>query len=199
MILADKIYGLVLTGGHSTRMGSDKGLIDYHGQPQRDYLFHLLKQVCGEVYYSIRKDQRDAFLRKNVIIDVEEIKGPLAGMISAYNSYPNVAWLVLACDLPFVDIKSITELIQGRDSSKYSTAYAVDQDSLPEPLFAIWEPRGLHAASDFVLNKSISCPRKVLMNCDIKLVFPDREYLLLNANSQEDFLFAKKKIANDGF
>ncbi|MFT5737968.1 MAG: molybdopterin-guanine dinucleotide biosynthesis protein A, partial [Maribacter sp.] len=38
MISNAKIYGLVLAGGKSTRMGVDKGLITYHGLPQRDYL-----------------------------------------------------------------------------------------------------------------------------------------------------------------
>ena len=60
MILAGKLYGLVLSGGRSTRMGKDKGLINYHGIPQRDYIYNLLNEVCDETYMSIRKDQVDS-------------------------------------------------------------------------------------------------------------------------------------------
>lgn len=197
MISKDEIYGLVLVGGKSTRMGIDKGLIEYHGQYHREYLYQILKKVCEKVYFSIRSDQEDDFSKKNIVFDVEGMKGPLAGMISAHHLHPNLPWLVLACDLPLIDTESVKKLIKERDSSKQSTAYAVNSDSLPEPLCAIWEPSGLKIAADYSLTKNINCPRKVLMNCDVKLVFPENEHLLLNANSQEEFLFAKTKIQKD--
>ena len=34
--------GLVLSGGQSSRMGTDKALIDYHGIPQYAYVYDLL-------------------------------------------------------------------------------------------------------------------------------------------------------------
>ncbi|NNE77041.1 MAG: NTP transferase domain-containing protein, partial [Pricia sp.] len=54
MIIGPKIYGLVLAGGKSSRMGKDKGLIPYHGMPQREYLYHLLGRVCDKTFLSIR-------------------------------------------------------------------------------------------------------------------------------------------------
>jgi len=53
------LNGLVLAGGKSTRMGTDKGLLNYHGQAQRYYLFNLMQQVLGkdaEVFLSVRAE-----------------------------------------------------------------------------------------------------------------------------------------------
>ena len=57
MTSIDKLYGLVLSGGKSTRMGTDKGLITYHGIPQREYIYKLLEEVCDATFLSIRDDQ----------------------------------------------------------------------------------------------------------------------------------------------
>ncbi|WP_337251646.1 molybdenum cofactor guanylyltransferase [Maribacter halichondriae] len=96
-----KIYGLVLSGGKSSRMGTDKGLIDYHGAPQREYLYDLLSQVCERTFISLREEQESELpARMQTIIDLNEFKGPYNGLLSAHKKFPDVAWLVLACDLP---------------------------------------------------------------------------------------------------
>ena len=51
------LYGLVLAGGRSTRMGQDKSLISYHGKAQREYMADLLGQWCSRTFISCRGDQ----------------------------------------------------------------------------------------------------------------------------------------------
>jgi len=75
MISNAKIYGLVLSGGKSTRMGEDKGLISYHGIPQRDHLYQLLNQDCDTTYLSIREDQKEEIAAEiNTIVDKNEYR-----------------------------------------------------------------------------------------------------------------------------
>lgn len=190
-----QLYGLVLAGGKSTRMGTDKGAITYHNIPQRDYLYNLLDQVCDATFYSIREDQKKEFSSTtNVIVDENKFKGPYNGLLSAYNTNSNVAWLIVACDLPLLNVAALEQLKQERDISKLATAFATKESKLPEPLCAIWEPSALKASIDYLNNGNGSCPRKFLINADVKLVFPEQDQVLLNANSKEEYEVALQKI-----
>ncbi len=198
MILNDKIYGLVLAGGKSTRMGQDKGLLTYHGKPQREYLYEMLSSVCEKTFMSIRKEQApEISTNLNVIIDKDEYKGPYNGLLSAHKTHSDAAWLVLACDLPLMDVSSLKELIASRNLNKnpLSTAFALKESPLPEPLCAIWEPEALKQSVIYLEAGNGSCPRKYLINSEVELVFPSNEHVLLNANSVEDYKEALEKIA----
>ncbi len=190
-----KCYGLILSGGKSTRMGSDKGLIPYHKIPQREYLYQLLNRVCAKTFLSIRSEQEKELPGNfNSIVDKNEYRGPLNGILSAHKAYPTAAWLVLACDLPLLNQKAIAALLKQRDATKLATAYATKKSKLPEPLAAIWEPKGLQKAIVYMENAGSSCPRKFLINSDIKLIFPDNDEQLYNANSLAEYEFAKSKV-----
>ncbi|RYC52651.1 NTP transferase domain-containing protein [Flagellimonas olearia] len=193
---APKLYGLVLAGGKSTRMGSDKGLITYHDVPQQEYLYQLLEQLCDVVFLSVREEQESSVDKAyKTIVDRNEYRGPFNGILSAHASHPNVAWLVLACDLPLLDLESIKQLVEQRDSDSSATSFATNQTKLPEPLITIWEPEGLQKAITHLETSESSCPRKFLLNTNTKLVFPQQDEVLYNANSLSEYEFAKSKIA----
>jgi len=175
MTTIDKIYGLVLSGGKSTRMGKDKGKITYHGVPQREYIYKLLDEVCDETFISIRKDQEKELSKDfQVLVDDDVYKGPYNGILTAHAKHPNVAWLVLACDLPLINKPALEQLIAARD--------------------AIWEAAGLKASVAYMNSQQGSCPRKFLINTDTNLVFPTDENVLLNANSESDYREAIKIV-----
>lgn len=198
MISNAKIYGLVLSGGKSTRMGADKGLISYHGMPQRDYLYNMLSNSCEAAYMSVRENQQSEFKEDiNVIVDRNEYRGPYNGLLSAHKQFPDVAWLVLACDLPLMDEAALQELVSQRDASQMATAFALNENPLPEPLCAIWEPHALRESLAYLEAGNGTCPRKFLINNDTKLVFPKNENVLLNANSEADYKEALEKLTID--
>ena len=190
-----KLFGLVLSGGKSTRMGNDKGLIAYHGVPQREYLYQLLSEVCEETYISLRGEQEAQVpFGYATLTDENKFKGPFNGILTAYNRHPEVAWLVLACDLPLINLKALKQLVKERNPNKIATAFANADDPLPEPLCAIWEPRGLEKAIAYLDDGNGSCPRKFLINHEPKLVFPEDKNVILNANSQEDYQEVVSKL-----
>ncbi|WP_423998675.1 NTP transferase domain-containing protein [Maribacter sp. IgM3_T14_3] len=196
MISNAKLYGLVLSGGKSTRMGEDKGLITYHNLPQREHLYHLLSEVCNQTFLSIRKDQESEISNSfKTILDQDEFRGPYNGLLSAHKAHPEAAWLVLACDLPLMDKKALEELIAARNSDKIASAFADAEDPLPEPLCAIWEPEALKQSVEYLKAGNGSCPRKFLINADVNLVFPKQKEVLLNANSRAEYEEALLKIA----
>lgn len=139
---APALFGLVLAGGASTRMRTDKAALEYRGQPQLHRAFELLSQVCAATFVSVRPDQRDDPARAGFpqIVDRQPGIGPIAGISAALLEHPKAAWLVLACDLPFLTAETLQNLIAHRDPQKIATAYRSTHDGLPEPLCAIWEP-----------------------------------------------------------
>ncbi|MGX1930253.1 NTP transferase domain-containing protein [Flagellimonas sp. 2504JD4-2] len=191
-----KLFGLVLAGGKSTRMGSDKGLLKYHSVPHQEHLYNLLDEVCDTVYLSMRADQENPLTKDfNIIEDQNEYRGPFNGILSAHKTHPEAAWLVLACDLPLIDLPSLKKLAKNRDPEKFGTSFATKESGLPEPLITIWEPKGLKKAITFMEQAESSCPRKFLINSEIALVHPEHDEILYNANSLEDYEFIKSKIA----
>ncbi|WP_340198624.1 molybdenum cofactor guanylyltransferase [Ascidiimonas sp. W6] len=195
MTTKDNLYGLVLSGGKSTRMGRDKGQLLYHGMPHRDYLYHLLNKFCERSFLSIRKSQQTEINQnQEFIVDTDEFKGPLNGILSAHQLFPEASWLVLACDLPFMDQKAVSQLIENRDKEKVASVFATTKSKLPEPLCALWEPEGLKKVKKWLETSETSCPRKFLINSDTKLVFPENDKVLFNANSKLDYQEALSKI-----
>lgn len=196
MISNDDLYGLVLAGGQSSRMGKDKSALTYHANVQhKKYCYQLLSHFCSSVFISCRADQ-DHITQEDIpfIIDENLYRGPLNGILSAHHRHPAAAWLVLAIDLPHIGEATVRTLIEGRNPEKIATAYATHKSQLPEPLIAIWEPRGLRMAEKHLQQQQGNCPRKWLMKHDIQLVFPKNDLELFNANFPEDYTKAKNLI-----
>lgn len=184
-----KINGLVLAGGKSTRMGSDKGIAEWHGRPQRYYMADMLKEFCQDVFISCREDQQEALAADgyNPLPDAAAYagSGPTGGILSAFEHTPRRAWLVVACDLPLLDSATIAHLVANRDSNAIATTFKSPFDGLPEPLITIWEPAAyitlLHK-----LQEGFKCPRKVLINNPAAILQPPHPDALLNANTPDD-------------
>ncbi|MBM1106679.1 NTP transferase domain-containing protein [Aurantibacter crassamenti] len=191
-----KLNGLVLSGGKSTRMGTDKGLIEYHKIPQREHLYQLLSEVCAQTFISLRADQeKNTPFGFATIADEDKFRGPFNGILSAHSFDQDAAWLVLACDLPLIDLPALIELIEARDADKFATAFANEENPLAEPLCAIWEPHALKKAINYLTAGNGSCPRKFLINNDTKLVFPKNKNVILNANSEAEYKEALVKLS----
>jgi molybdopterin-guanine dinucleotide biosynthesis protein A len=190
------LYGLILAGGSSSRMQRDKAALKYQGQSQLDRAFDLARRHVGQVYVSVRAAQVGEPTRaaRPMIVDSFPGEGPIIGIRSALAAYPEAAWLVLACDLPFLSDAAITHLLQERDASKFATAYKSTFDGLPEPLCAIWEP-GAAAALDSYQNTGGICPRKFLIRHAAKLLDPIDAHALDNINTPEEYSQATAELA----
>ncbi len=191
------LYGLVLAGGKSQRMGRDKGLIDYHGKPQRLYLAELLDQISERTFLSFRPGQLNVKGEKHsTITDTFFDLGPFGAIASAFRTYPNVAWLVVACDLPFLDLKILNYLVTNRNPSAIATAFNNPINEFPEPLISIWEPKSYAILLQF-LAQGYACPRKVLINTDVHLLDAPNENKLQNINDPREMKAAVDLISSE--
>jgi molybdopterin-guanine dinucleotide biosynthesis protein A len=189
------LYGLVLAGGRSTRMKMDKAALDYHGKPQMAHCHDLLRGFCRDVFVSVRSDQADDPVSRRLpqIHDRFVGFGPMGGILSALKEHPEAAWLVLACDLPFVDEVTLRALVRERNPYKLATAFVSPRDGFPEPLCAIYEPKSVFWLLQF-LGLGIHCPRKILINSDTHLLKPPTPQALANANSPDEYAAALATI-----
>ena len=182
------LFGLVLAGGASTRMRTDKAALQYHGQPQLRWAFELVSKFCAASFVSVRPDQRDDAARAGhpQIVDRQPGIGPIAGISAALLEQPKAGWLVLACDLPFLTERTLQHLIAHRDPQKIATAYRSAHDGLPEPLCAIWEPAAREPVLAYIASGK-QCPRKFLINSDTALLDLPEHQALDNVNTVEEF------------
>ncbi|GAA4160382.1 hypothetical protein GCM10022217_24320 [Chryseobacterium ginsenosidimutans] len=187
-----KLNGLILAGGKSLRMGNPKDKINWHGKEQKYYAADLLAPFCDEVFISCRQDQLENFdTDYNALTDTFLNMGPFGGILSALRSQRDKAWLVVACDLPLLDERSLEFLIENRNTEKVATTYESPFDGLPEPLITIWEPKSYPLLLNF-LGSGNTCPRKVLINSDTLILKPGNPDALMNVNTPEDMAKAKE-------
>ncbi|NBU26001.1 MAG: molybdenum cofactor biosynthesis protein MoaAD [Gammaproteobacteria bacterium] len=190
------LHGLLLAGGRSTRMGRDKATLEYHGRSQLETAWALLAPRVGRCFLSVRPDQVDDPARAGhpQIVDGPEGVGPAAGLLAAQRAHPQAAWLVLACDLPFLDGATLDRLLAARDPAKPATAFRSAHDGLPEPLCAVYEPSAAAPFARYVA-EGRSCPRKFLIGHDVALIALPQARALDNVNSADEYWTAMQSLA----
>jgi molybdopterin-guanine dinucleotide biosynthesis protein A len=189
------IYGLVLAGGLSSRMGTDKALLSYHAENQLARTASLLSGTCSKVFISCRAEQSSTYgdYGFSVISDTYLDMGPMGGLLSAQRSHPDAAWLLAACDLPFLDGNTLASLRSNRDPFRYATALLSPGSDHPEPLIAIYEPKSRHPLlqQHGAGNDSLS---SFLRNSRILKFEPDNPDALINVNDKAQMNAARQSL-----
>ena len=185
------LFGLVLAGGKSSRMGREKAALPMEpgGVSWAARGLDRLAPFCRGVFLSLRdgQDPPADCAAVPVIRDAPGAAGPLAGLLGAFARVPQAAWLVLACDLPCATPEVISHLLQSRDSNSPFTAYASPLDGQPEPLCAVYEP----AAHPLLLARATRGDyslRAAMDNssCHLLKLPPEWSGALENINTPED-------------
>jgi len=139
------LWGCLLIGGKSSRMGRPK---------------HLLPLADGSLWL----ERTAALLRPRVagvvLVGAGEIpaslaalphledapsahglaqglaQGPLAGIVAAFHFRPQASWLVLACDMPLLSEAALDWLLAAREPGDWAVMPRLAEDARPQPLFA---------------------------------------------------------------
>jgi molybdopterin-guanine dinucleotide biosynthesis protein A len=104
------ITGVILSGGKSTRMGTNKSLLKFGGKILIQRLVELLDSIFSEVIISTNDPEVYEFTRRKIIRDLIPDKGPLSGIHSALQRSSNQKNFILSCDMPFVTKELINYL-----------------------------------------------------------------------------------------
>ncbi len=192
----DRPIGLVLCGGKSERMTSDKALIEYHGMPQWQYVHQLLQPFCEEVYLSLNSQQALVWsIPSNIhsIIDKEIFMnhGPMTALLSAVELVKEQPVFVVACDYPLLEKKHLRQLLDRRTTNSEVTCFS--SGGLPEPLISIFEIAALKNLTPFFANGSDSI-FKFIEQSNSTYIEVENSAFLKNVNSEEDMELLKKKL-----
>ena len=98
-------YGLVICGGNSNRMGTDKSMLQYYNKPQRYHVYDMLLPFCEKVFISCNAQQAKSIIEGyNFIEDAPSYNdiGPMAALLSAFALHPQKNLLLIGCDYPFL-------------------------------------------------------------------------------------------------
>lgn len=141
--------GIILCGGQSTRMGSDKGLLKLEAKTWAQTAVDKISALALPVKISVNPQQladyATVFEKTDLITDAAQLAlhGPLQGVLSAHLHLPDQDLMVLACDLPLMEPATLKDLYQHYRSNPGYDAYLFDNEGDHEPLCAIYTAKGL--------------------------------------------------------
>lgn len=177
------LRALILIGGKSMRMGQNKAELNIHGISQTEYLADLCRSLSLPYTISV-KDNTSTELG-DYLPDRFLDLGPYGAILSAFMREPDVAWLVLACDMPGVNQDCLKYLIHNRNPSNFATVFREENGTHPNPFPGIYEPKIYLRLLQF-LALGYSCPRKVLINSEVQVLEPESPLWLFNLNTPAD-------------
>ena len=143
------MLGIVLCGGQSSRMGSDKGLLLHEAKTWAQTAVEKLQVINIAIKLSVNEQQQTdyakVFKSESLIVDdaTLDIRGPLLGVLSAHLHNSGKDLFLLACDLPLMDPQLLKELYSLYQQSKKYDVYIFTNDKEQEPLCGIYTAKAL--------------------------------------------------------
>ncbi|MBS9524459.1 molybdenum cofactor guanylyltransferase [Litoribacter alkaliphilus] len=115
--MKESIEVFVLSGGKSSRMGEDKGLLKINGLPMINYILDTVKQV-GYSPQIIANDAEYLELGFPVLEDKIREMGPMGGLFTALSATQANHVMLLSCDTPNIRRQTLTYLIAQSEAHK---------------------------------------------------------------------------------
>ncbi len=138
------VWGCVLIGGRSSRMGRPKQLLcDESGRSWLESTFALLTPQLAGVVVAGGGKLPDGFAQIPRLADIPGISGPASGLLSAGRWQPMVSWLLVACDMPQISAAAVAWLLAGRRAGCWGLQPRLAGRDRAEPLLAWYDFRAI--------------------------------------------------------
>ncbi|MEP5340813.1 MAG: molybdenum cofactor guanylyltransferase [Algibacter sp.] len=189
MIEKKDITGIILAGGKSSRMGTDKGFLLLNDKPFIQYSIDALKPLVSEIMIVSDDSKYDAFGLKRVN-DITKNAGPVAGICSGLKASATDYNLILSCDIPLINSEILQQLIDGIDEA--SEIIQVESHGKSMPLIAIYKKQVTDTFNTF-LQADERRLRVAINGCVSKNIIlkKEHEFSTMNVNTQTEFKTVK--------
>jgi molybdopterin-guanine dinucleotide biosynthesis protein A len=145
-----QITGIILSGGQSTRMGTDKALMQINGKTLLENVIHICQPLCSQILISSNNLAHEKFGYK---IIPDEIKncGPLGGIYSCLKQSETDWNFIISVDAAFIKPEFVSFLIS--EIGDYNAVVPV-HDFGKEPLIAMYHKKGLPEITKMLVSKN---------------------------------------------
>ena len=194
MIEQDNITGILLAGGQSSRMGSDKGFLNLKGSTFAERIIKTMKPFVGDIIIVSNNPDYDVFNYKRVE-DIIENSGPLAGLYTGLYHSETKYNLVLSCDVPYINGNVLNQLIEGVDDTL--EVIQIESKGQTMPLVAIYKKQCLHRCLDLLQHGERRLQVAVEgFKTKTILLDPGLEKYVKNINTLEQFKAMENGVAH---
>lgn len=186
--MTGKMTGIILAGGRSSRMGTDKGLVQFNGKPLIRYSLDIFLDLCSEILISTNSKGYD-HPGVRVVSDIIPDSGPMAGIYSCLLQSTNEINLVLPCDMPFVTADIFRHLLEKIGNSMICVPW--HGSGRYEPLCGIYRRSVLPLMKEFMEAKNLKLPDLFKCASFTPLLISDirprlNEHYFFSINSQDE-------------
>lgn len=124
-ISSQSITAIILAGGASSRMGSNKALLQWQERP---FIAHIIECLTAQVdYIAINTNSPVEFEQFGIPLIADTIAercGPLAGIMAALGYSASVLTLIVPCDNPLLSPQLVARLFAALETEQTELAYA---------------------------------------------------------------------------
>lgn len=169
---------VILTGGKSRRMGTDKALLKLDGAAMSLRLAERFAALAP-VYFSVDRAGRFPVAGYGELVDRYAGQGPLNGIVSAFRGTQADYALLMATDMPNASPDAAERLLEKiglHDACLFGD----------EPLFALYR-RSCLAAAEQCLAAGRNAMRALLERVDVLHLPPEDETIFANLNTPEEW------------
>ncbi len=182
-----KIGCAIFAGGKSSRMGTDKALLQLEG---KNFIKRLCDELdCFEERMIARGNQSDIEDISWIIIpDIYSERGPIGGLHAVLSICESDAMFCVSCDMPLLQI-SLVNYLCGFMEEEVDAVIAVTEDGRKQPLCGIYRKSVLSVLEEQILagdNRMMAALNKMRVKY-VTIGLQDSQQLK-NINTPEDFL-----------
>ncbi|MEQ8171915.1 MAG: molybdenum cofactor guanylyltransferase [Candidatus Eremiobacterota bacterium] len=175
---------IVLAGGKSNRMGTDKALLPIRGTTLIETIINQIKNLFSEIIISASEKGKYEFLNYRVITDERQGEGPLVAILSCIRASTNRINFVTACDTPDMNINFIKKLLY--EGETFDIVVPKYKDGRYEALLAVYTKNIIPVIEEELQKKSRKISR-IFTRCKTRYVEMDNETWYKNLNTMEDY------------
>ena len=182
-----KYTAIILAGGKSSRMGSDKGLVLLNGKPMISYIIEILKKMQIPIIIISNNENYKQF-GLPVFADIIKEKGPLGGIYTGLKNSKTESNIIVSCDVPFLSNR-IIELLINKDNG-YPIS-VVQSNGKTHPLIGLYSKKIVKKLFDTILLEKLKV-RSFIEEFPLNTIELDKQEILeyeneiRNINTQEE-------------